>query len=65
MSDTKKSNAGDIFDEKNFNKYSHFDVIMMLRHPVDRAISEYYFMKERKEFMKLLMRSLLIELKLE
>ncbi|MFT6246471.1 MAG: hypothetical protein ACJAXI_003251, partial [Crocinitomicaceae bacterium] len=27
---------------------------MMLRHPVDRVISEYYFIKERKEFTKLL-----------
>ncbi|PJB58552.1 MAG: hypothetical protein CO098_08015 [Bacteroidetes bacterium CG_4_9_14_3_um_filter_41_19] len=54
LADTKESNAGDIFNPDNFKKYSHFDIMMMLRHPVDRAISEYYFMKERTEFMKLL-----------
>lgn len=54
LRDTKKSNSGDIFEEENFKKYSHFNVIMMLRHPVDRAVSEYYFMKERKEFISLL-----------
>lgn len=52
--DSKKSNSADIFDENNFAKYSHFDIIMMLRHPVDRAISEYHFMKERKDFISLL-----------
>jgi hypothetical protein len=54
VSDTKKSNAGEIFKEENKKKFSHFDIIMMLRHPVDRAISEYYFMKERREFFELL-----------
>jgi len=51
---SKKSNSGDIFDKSNFEKYSHFDIIMMLRHPIDRAISEYHFMKERKDFINLL-----------
>lgn len=54
LPDTKKSNAGDIFMDENQKKYSHFDIIMMLRHPVDRAISEYYFMKERTGFIELL-----------
>jgi hypothetical protein len=50
----KKSNAGDIFLTKNLEKYRAYNLFMMLRHPVDRCISEYYFIKERKNFMDLL-----------
>jgi hypothetical protein len=53
---TKVSNAADIFQAKNIEKYQAFKIFMMLRHPVDRAISEYYFLKERKNFMDLLQR---------
>lgn len=49
---TKKSNSGDIFDLSNINKYSDYNIFMMLRHPVDKVISEYYFFKEREVLMK-------------
>ena len=39
---------------KNLEKYRAYNLFMMLRHPVDRCISEYYFIKERKNFMDLL-----------
>jgi hypothetical protein len=51
---TKKSNSGDIFDPVNFEKYKEYDIFMMLRHPVDRLVSEYYFIQERKNFINLL-----------
>jgi len=51
---TKYSNAGDIFSPKNFEKYKQYKIFMMLRHPVDRVTSEYYFIKERKNFIDLL-----------
>lgn len=50
----KQSNSGDIFDSKNISKYKNYIIFMMLRDPVDRLISEYYFIKERKEFIDLL-----------
>lgn len=50
----KKSNAGDIFEPKMTNFYQDYKIFMMLRHPVDRLISEYHFIKDRKEFMSLL-----------
>lgn len=52
--DTKKSNAGDIFMPENFFRYRDYRIFMMLRDPVDRLISEYHFIKERKEFVDLL-----------
>lgn len=51
---TKKSNAGDIFSVSNIEKYRNYKIFMMLRDPLDRVISEYYFIKERKNFMNLL-----------
>jgi hypothetical protein len=48
---TKKSNSGDIFDPSNFEKYKENNLFMMLRHPVDKVISEYYFFKEREVLM--------------
>lgn len=53
---SKASNSGDIFQRKNIEKYQEYKTFMMLRHPVDRAISEYYFLRERKNFMELLQR---------
>lgn len=50
----KKSNSGDIFDSENINKYKEYIIFMMLRDPIDRLISEYYFIKERQEFIDLL-----------
>ncbi len=52
--ETKKSNAGDIFLPENFFRYRDYRIFMMLRHPVDRVISEYHFIRERKEFVELL-----------
>ncbi|MBI2279640.1 MAG: sulfotransferase family 2 domain-containing protein [Bacteroidetes bacterium] len=48
---TKTSNAGDIFDPQHFEKYKAFTIFMMLRHPIDKLISEYYFFKEREVLM--------------
>lgn len=50
----KSSNAGDIFDEKLNDKYIGATIFMMVRNPVDRMVSEYYFIKERKEFVNLI-----------
>lgn len=50
----RTSNAGDIFKEENFDKYSAYHIFMMLRDPVDRVLSEYYYFKERSQFMGLL-----------
>ncbi len=43
-----KSDAGDVFLPENFDKYSNFNIYTMLRHPVDRLVSEYYFAKDRQ-----------------
>lgn len=50
----KTSNAGDIFDAKNYEQYKKYNILMMLRHPLDRVTSEYHFIKERKNFIELL-----------
>ena len=50
----KSSNSGDIFNPKKATEYKGHKIFMMLRHPVDRLISEYYFIKERNEFTDLL-----------
>jgi len=50
----KKSNSGDIFLSKNKDLFKHHKLFMMLRHPVDRMISEFYFLHDRAEFMNLL-----------
>jgi len=52
--ETRSSNAGDIFYPSNFDKYKDYQIYTMLRHPVDRLISEYYFLKDRKEYFSLL-----------
>lgn len=51
---TKVSTCGDIFDPVNFDRYKDYNVITMLRDPIDRAISEYSFFKERKPLFNLL-----------
>ncbi len=48
---TKTSNAGDIFDPQYIEKYKAYTIFMMLRHPIDKLISEYYFFKEREVLM--------------
>jgi hypothetical protein len=50
----KTSNSGDIFDPVNIEKYKAYTIFMMLRDPIDRVISEYYFIKDRKEFIDLI-----------
>jgi hypothetical protein len=54
LKETKYSNSGDIFLPENFLKYSRYNIFMMFRNPVDRIVSEYYFLKERQEFVNLL-----------
>lgn len=49
----RTSNAGDIFNQGNFEKYRQYKIFMMLRHPVDRAISDYYFFKGKDDYMSL------------
>ncbi|HLT52868.1 MAG TPA: sulfotransferase family 2 domain-containing protein, partial [Flavobacteriaceae bacterium] len=49
--ETKRSNSGDIFNPVNYSKYENYNIFMILRHPVDRLISEYYFINKRTEFM--------------
>lgn len=51
--ETKMSNAGDIFKAQNYPKYKNYNLYMMLRHPVDKVISEYYFVRDRKEYFNL------------
>ncbi|MFT5600574.1 MAG: hypothetical protein ACI9N1_000809 [Flavobacteriales bacterium] len=51
---TKCSNSADIFDPKSNEKYVGFEVFMMLRDPIDRLFSEYYFLRDRPEFFSLL-----------
>ena len=52
--DTKTSTCGDIFDKKNSETYQKEFIFMMLRHPVDRLISEYYYIRNNHEFMDFL-----------
>nr|WP_321224579.1 sulfotransferase family 2 domain-containing protein [uncultured Psychroserpens sp.] len=52
--DTKRSNAGDIFNPIKNDIYLEYEIFSMLRNPVDRIVSEYYFIKDRPEFMSLL-----------
>ena len=52
--DTKTSTCGDIFDNKNNKTYQKEFIFMMLRHPVDRLISEYYYIRNNHEFMDFL-----------
>lgn len=48
--ETKMSNSGDIFNPLKNDAYLNTQIVMMLRHPIDRIISEYYFLKDRSEF---------------
>jgi hypothetical protein len=49
--ETKTSTCGDIFDSANIEKFSREFIFMMLRHPIDRLISEYYYIRKNAEFM--------------
>lgn len=51
---TMISNSGDIFRPSNFEKYKDFKIFTMFRNPVDRILSEYSFIKERRDFMNLI-----------
>lgn len=51
---TKQSNSGDIFDQSLVKKYKQEFIFTMLRHPVDRLVSEYFFLRKHDEFMSLL-----------
>tara|TARA_B100000497_G_C7679729_1_gene411153 strand:+ start:1215 stop:2291 length:1077 start_codon:yes stop_codon:yes gene_type:complete len=50
VSGTQLSNSGDIFNPLKYDKYQSYKIFMLLRHPVDRILSEYYFIKERDMF---------------
>lgn len=52
--ETKQSNSGDIFELKNKEIFQEEFIFTMLRHPVDRLVSEYYFLRKHDEFMSLL-----------
>lgn len=52
--ETKRSNSKDIFNPSNYSKYEAYEIFMLLRHPVDRIISEYYFIQDRSEFLSML-----------
>jgi len=52
--ETKRSNAADIFNPLKYDLYEKHNVFMLLRHPVDRILSEYSFIKPRPEFMGLI-----------
>ncbi len=54
--ETKKSNSEDIFDKNNFQKYQNYNLFMFVRNPIERLFSEYYYLKDRPEFMALLSR---------
>lgn len=50
----RQSNAGDIFQPAKHDIYKDHLIYTMMRHPVDRFISEYYFLRDRKEYFGLL-----------
>lgn len=52
--ETKRSNSADIFNPIKNDMYTNYEIFTMLRNPIDRLISEYYFIKDRPEFMTLL-----------
>ena len=52
--DTKMSTCGDIFEAKNTEAFQKEFIFMMLRHPVDRLISEYYYIRKNSLFMDFL-----------
>ena len=52
--DTKISTAGDIFDSNNIEQYRNEYIFMMLRDPIDRLISEYYYIRKNTLFMDML-----------
>jgi hypothetical protein len=54
VGDTKMSNCSDIFNPLKNDKYLGCQIFMFLRDPLDRLISEYYFMKDRSDFISLL-----------
>ncbi|MBV1923733.1 MAG: sulfotransferase family protein [Flavobacteriaceae bacterium] len=51
---TKRSNSADIFNPLKYDEYEAYNIFMLVRHPVDRIISEYSFIKSRREFMSLM-----------
>ena len=51
---TKRSNSADIFNPLKYELYEQHNIFMLLRHPIDRLLSEYSFIKTRPEFMNLI-----------
>lgn len=54
--ETKRPNCGDIFDSNKNDQYFNHPIFFFVRDPIDRLFSEYYFLRNRKEFMSLLPR---------
>ncbi|WP_414829624.1 sulfotransferase family 2 domain-containing protein [Alteromonas sp. H39] len=52
--ETKKSSCGDIFQRDNLDRYRDEFIFMMLRDPLDRLISEYYYIRNNQDFMQYL-----------
>ena len=52
--ESKRSNSKDIFNPMNYEKYADYDIFMLLRDPIDRLISEYFFIRDRHEFLSLI-----------
>lgn len=52
--ETKTSTAGDIFDANNINQYQGEYIFMMLRDPIDRLVSEYYYIRKNTLFIDML-----------
>ena len=51
---TKRSNSADIFNPLKYELYEQHNIFMLVRHPIDRLLSEYSFIKTRPEFMNLI-----------
>lgn len=52
--ESKISTAGDIFDPANIAQYKNEYIFMMLRNPIDRLISEYYYIRKNTTFIDML-----------
>lgn len=51
---SKVSTAGDIFSSESYKQYQGEYIFMMLREPIDRLISEYYYIRKNDDFIRYL-----------
>ncbi|MGB0807128.1 MAG: sulfotransferase family 2 domain-containing protein [Salibacteraceae bacterium] len=54
LGESGKTNVGNLFDPEYSQQYANHHILTMVRNPIDRVISEYFFMKEKQAFMSLL-----------